>query len=633
MEGSAPLANLVLDQVRDRIYPVRLFGGLHRSPELLGDLLLEAGHIDRTLLRAALARRQKTGARLGDVLRESGMVGPDALSESLAVQWGLGRIDLVQTPPNPDLLLGIDLAACLRIGCVPWRKLDGQVIIAVEDPFRAEDARIACGLANQEASIALAPADSIRATLETCFKAELEVSARASCESHLSCRSMGAARLRNLTAGVLTLTAALTVLAPQFLFWAVFAWIVLANAVISTMRGAALVARLLPGGHPAHLQTTVPRLSTFRKLPVISLLVPLHKEDLVLPALMEHLNALDYPRELLDVKLLVEEHDTITLDAMSQLKFTDRVDVIRVPDHTLKTKPRALNYGINFCRGEIVGILDAEDRPEADQLQKVIEHLHYAPGHVACVQGSLDFYNARHNWLSRCFTMEYAIWFRILLAGMRRLNLPVPLGGTTVYFRRKHLEKIGGWDAHNVTEDADLGMRLARLGYSCEILPSTTWEEANAKPLPWIRQRSRWLKGFMMTWLTHMRRPVRLARDLGLPGFLAFQTIFLGGITAYLSIPILWGLWAAFLFFDPQAVLGGSELIWRAAFWSMVAGQAVMLSITLAAVLTGGKKHLIPWIITLPFYWPLGALATLKALVEMLFVPFYWDKTRHGTFS
>ncbi len=624
------MSNISLSQVLDRTYPVRLYGGLQRNPQLLGDLLLSAGKIDRQILRSALQRRQETGARLGTVLREGGVISGDALTEALSVQWGLGRVDLEASPPDPDLLLSVDLAACIRCGCLPWRRLDGRVIIVLEDPFLAEEAQKACGFENETVALALAPEDSIRKVLEAMFRPELEHSARFACPDHLSCRALDAKWLRLLAGLTVFTTLATCILAPIVAFWAIFGWIIVANFVITTMRLGALAARLVPGAAPMTLQKTVPRLSSYRDLPVISLLVPLHREERVLPALMKHLGALNYPREFLDLKLLVEENDSMTLNAIARLDFTDKVDVIRVPENTLKTKPRAMNYGLNFCKGDIVGILDAEDRPEPDQLLLVIEYLHYAPATVACVQGSLDFYNPKKNWLSRCFTLEYAIWFRVLMAGMRRLKLPVPLGGTTVYFRRKHLEQVGGWDAHNVTEDADLGMRLARFGYSCEILPSTTWEEANCRPLAWVRQRSRWLKGFMMTWLTHMRRPRQLAKDLGWSGFMTFQAIFLGGVTAYLSIPILWGLWVSFYFYDIKQILGGSEMMWQMAFWSMISGQIVMLSISLTAALSGGKRHLIPWIITLPFYWPLGALATFKALAELVFAPFYWDKTEHG---
>ena len=255
---------------------MRLFGELRRAPQLLGDLLLEAGQIDAPILRAALARRQKTGARIGNVLRDSGLVTPDALTEALSIQWGLGRIDLAASPPNADLLLSIDLAECLRIGCVPWRKLDDQIIIAVEDPFQAEAARTACGLDDQNVAIALAPSDAIRRVLETGFRPELEQAARTTCPSDMSCRELSAGRLQCLTAGALCLLATATYVHPQFVFWLLFGWIILANIVISAMRLGALIARLLPGGRPQRLQTDVPRLSSYRTLPVISLLVPLH---------------------------------------------------------------------------------------------------------------------------------------------------------------------------------------------------------------------------------------------------------------------------------------------------------------------------------------------------------------------
>ena len=82
----------------------------------------------------------------------------------------------------------------------------------------------------------------------------------------------------------------------------------------------------------------------------------------------------------------------------------------------------------------------------------------------------LDFYNPRTNWLARCFTIEYAGWFRLVLPGLAAPWPAVPLGGTTLFFRRDVLEQLGGWDAHNVTEDADLGMRLARHGYRTELI-------------------------------------------------------------------------------------------------------------------------------------------------------------------
>ena len=199
-----------------------------------------------------------------------------------------------------------------------------------------------------------------------------------------------------------------------------------------------------------------------------------------------------------------------------------------------------MNYGLNFARGSIVGVYDAEDAPEPDQILKVARKFLEVPSDVACLQGVLDFYNAHNTWLTRCFTIDYAIWFRLVLPGLVRLGLPIPLGGTTVFFRRSALEAFGRWDAHNVTEDADLGVRLARRGYRCDFVQSVTEEEATHTVRAWIRQRSRWIKGYAMTWAVHMRDPLSLLGELGPLRFLAIQILFLGTLSQFLLAPLLW---------------------------------------------------------------------------------------------
>ena len=204
-----------------------------------------------------------------------------------------------------------------------------------------------------------------------------------------------------------------------------------------------------------------------------------------------------------------------TRDALERQALPGWVRVIPVPDAQLRTKPRALNYAMLFARGTVVGVYDAEDAPDPDQIHRVVACFHRGPPTLACVQGVLDFYNPRTNWLARCFTIEYASWFRVILPGMQRLGLAVPLGGTTLFFRRDILDRLGGWDAHNVTEDADLGIRLARHGYYTQLLDTVTQEEANCHVLPWIKQRSRWLKGYAVTWLVHMRPRARCGASWG----------------------------------------------------------------------------------------------------------------------
>ncbi len=248
---------------------------------------------------------------------------------------------------------------------------------------------------------------------------------------------------------------------------------------------------------------------------------------------------------------MLEERDDVTRNTLAQTDLPPWMKVIEVPYTSgLTTKPRALNYALDFCRGRIIGVWDAEDAPDPDQLETVARCFHAAPPEVACLQGILDYYNPRANWLSRCFTVEYATWWRIIMPGIARLGFVIPLGGTTLFFRREALEKVQGWDAHNVTEDADLGFRLARFGYRTELIPTVTYEEATCRPWAWIRQRSRWLKGFMVTYFVHMRRPHQLMADLGPRKFWGFQIFFLTAISQFCSgadaLVVLAGLFGSF---------------------------------------------------------------------------------------
>ncbi len=300
-----------------------------------------------------------------------------------------------------------------------------------------------------------------------------------------------------------------------------------------------------------------------------------------------------------------------------------------MPRGTVETKPRAMNYALPFCKGEIVGIYDAEDKPDPQQIRTVVDHFMEAGPDVGCVQGYLDFYNPEDNWLSRWFTIDYALWFRVVLLGIQRLGLPIPLGGTTVFFRRRVLEEIGCWDAHNVTEDADLGMRLARHGYRCEMIATTTEEEACCeRPGRWVRQRSRWLKGYAITWATHMRRPDRLLHDLGPLGFAWFQVLFLGGLTAYLALPLFWLAFFLGLAGVPVAAVLPHGL-GPALFGALMLGTAVDWLGAAIALSETGRARLIPWIAGLPLYGLLGAAAAYRAIAEVLYEPFHWHKTQH----
>jgi cellulose synthase/poly-beta-1,6-N-acetylglucosamine synthase-like glycosyltransferase len=367
-------------------------------------------------------------------------------------------------------------------------------------------------------------------------------------------------------------------------------------------------------------------------LPVYSILVPLYREANVMPALVRALRALDYPKRCLDIKLIVEADDrdtAIVADAVAA--YDPCFSVIRVPPGTPRTKPRACNYAMPFVFGEFTVIFDAEDRPEPDQLRKAVAVFRAAPDNIACLQARLNFYNANENWLTRMFALDYALWFDYLLPGLDRLNIPMPLGGTSNHFRTAALRAIHCWDPYNVTEDADIGIRLARVGLRVRTLDSTTFEEATNSFGNWLRQRSRWLKGYMQTWLVHMRSPLALLRNAGLGGFIGFQLFVGGTFLSALANPLLWAIFllskifGVHIFNSPAAAVAAHVSI-----VSLAAGNGMFAYLAMLGPLRRGWLELTPYGLTAPLYWLLISCAGARALWQLFVRPWYWEKTAHG---
>ncbi len=523
----------------------------------------------------------------------------------------------------------LDPKACLAHCYIPWRWIGQTAVIAIADETDIPAIRRSLPAIEGKYAFAQVAREEIRAAIADVFSERLAEASETRCPDFLSCRSWGQKRGSALQiSGVMALIAGIALM-PYLALTALLLWVSLMNFATMVLRAVALRESFRPK-KAAPAGNNVLAISQHRTLPKVSVLIPLLREDVVLRNLVAALKKTSYPPELLDVKLVTEADDRATELALAQIALPDWMSILPVPPAVLRTKPRAMNYALDFCDGEIVGIYDAEDRPEPDQLRKIVEHLHFGPPDLACVQGYLDFYNAKQNWLSRCFTIEYAVWFRVLLGGVQRLGIPLPLGGTTVFFRRGHLEEMGGWDAHNVTEDADLGMRLARFGYRTEMVATTTMEEANCSALPWVKQRSRWLKGYAITWATHMRRPATLLRDLGLAGFLGFQVLFLGALTSYLATPLFWLLWSGMFGLELALWEAVPLPVWISFFSSMIIGQALMLAVAFRAIWAEERRHLWPTVLTLTLYWPLGAMAAYRAIFELFTRPFYWAKTQHG---
>jgi cellulose synthase/poly-beta-1,6-N-acetylglucosamine synthase-like glycosyltransferase len=368
-----------------------------------------------------------------------------------------------------------------------------------------------------------------------------------------------------------------------------------------------------------------------RTLPIYTILIPVYREPEVLPILVQALDQLDYPKEKLDALLLLEEDDTETIEAARLLDPPRYIRFIYVPESQPKTKPKALNYALPFARGEYLTIYDAEDIPEPDQLKKAIIAFRTSSPDLVCVQAALNYFNYDENILTRMFTLEYSYWFDYIVPGLQTLRCPIPLGGTSNHFRLDRLRELGGWDPFNVTEDADLGIRASERGYRIGVINSTTFEEANVELRNWIRQRSRWLKGYMQTWLVHTRFPFRSIKRLGFRKWAATQLFMGGTILSFITTPILWAIFIYWLITRASWLDRlFPEWVLYISLFNLIFGNALGIYLNMIAVFRRRYYKLIFYSLLNPLYWLLHSAAGYIALWQLYGNPFYWEKTRHG---
>ncbi len=367
------------------------------------------------------------------------------------------------------------------------------------------------------------------------------------------------------------------------------------------------------------------------ELPRYTILVPAYGEPEVVGDLLEAMSRLEYPADKLQVLLLLEADDEPTIAAARDYEDSESVTIVLVPPAEPRTKPKACNYGLEFATGDIVTIYDAEDHPEPLQLRRTVAAFARSPRDVVCIQSKLAYHNSHQNLLTGWFTAEYNLWFGYLLPGMMRSRSPIPLGGTSNHLRRDVLEGIGAWDPFNVTEDADLGLRLHALGYRTAVLDSITMEEANSDPINWIRQRSRWYKGYLQTWLVHIRRPGQMWRSVGPRSFVRLTLILAGTpIIAVLNL-VFWFITA--LWFLGQPTVVGDFFPWFVYFPALIAlivGNGATLYMNLVSLREDDRSDLIIPALTVPAFFAMMSVAAAKGVYQLIRSPSYWEKTVHG---
>jgi len=360
----------------------------------------------------------------------------------------------------------------------------------------------------------------------------------------------------------------------------------------------------------------------------------------VFDRLLEGLARLDYPKDKLQILLLLEETDTATIEACRRADPQPPFEVIVVHDSYPRTKPKACDVGLARANGNALVIYDAEDRPEPDQLKKAVVAFRKAPPDVVCLQAKLNFYNKGHNLLTKWFTAEYSTWFDLYLPGLGHYDAPIPLGGTSNHFNLKTLLEMGGWDPYNVAEDCDLGVRIYRKGYRTAMLDSTTWEEACSSLRYWIRQRSRWIKGYVQTFLVHTRSPIAVCRSLGLRRFAHFLILTGGMFFTYLINPFYWLLTLVWFLFRPDPTETGQIAgaigayfpgpVFVMAFLCLFAGNFAFIYSSMLGCCRRGYYDLVKYALIVPPYWLLMSIAAWKALFQLIWRPHYWEKTKHG---
>lgn len=629
---------------------------MNTAPKPLGQLLVEQQLVTQSDVDRALEEQRREGGKLGRHLLLAGAVQRRDMYGALAEQWGTTLVDLVEEPPQPELLAGLDHEWALSSAWLPYRRQNGRTVIATSTaptPAVLDEARKILGT---PVDVVATTDWDIQQALQASFRREMlyDAADRLSVEDPAQSAKVALTTWQMVIPLVLlalfivglvvdfrqTMIVVLFAANISFATSILFKTIASVNAPVQRARRRLAERRL--GVWRRRYGVQAPRTARIPddELPIYTILIPAFHEANIIAKLLENIGALDYPKSKLEVLLLLEEDDLETIAAAKSAAPPSNVRILVVPRGAPQTKPRACNYGLAMANGEFVVIYDAEDRPEPDQLRKAIDAFRederireqVDPGlrPLVCVQAALNYFNAEHNVLTRMFAVEYSHWFDSMLPGLEGTGIPLPLGGTSNHFRARQLRELGGWDPWNVTEDADLGLRASVRGFRVGIIDSTTWEEACSKVPAWIRQRTRWIKGYMVTAAVNMRRPLRFVKRTGLGGAVGMIGLIAGTPLAFLSYPLVLGftivtyIGVQFIGLDlPDGLLA---LGWG----TMLFGNAMMILVSGIVSWRRYGARVAAFALLNPAYWVLHSLAAWRAAYQMVRTPHVWEKTPHG---
>ncbi|MCG6207848.1 glycosyltransferase [Rhodopseudomonas sp. HC1] len=598
-------------------------GDEHAAPELA----CLRGVLAPELLGAAARRAEDLGISAERVLIQWGAIDEDAYLARLAGHLDIPLIDLARIPRTDCPLSDRQIAAAAAAGVIPLRQ-HGALSYVVAPTLRLS-ARALCQRR------ARWPGAALQLTSAAALQRFLEQQGRVALGRTAAFDLLRRRPAMSASTGDGAMLWRQRLVRCAVVIGALVSLPLLAPAATSTLLALWFIGfaalRLVAGLWPVRpVRRRLRRLD--ETLPVYTLIAALYREAGTVADLVAALEALDYPREKLDIILVLEPGDLATRAALARLKPRPHLRVLVAPPFGPQTKPKALNYALAFAHGDFLAVFDAEDRPEPGQLRAALDAFAQHGPATGCVQASLSIDNLTHSWLSRSFAAEYAGQFDLVLRGLSALRTPLPLGGSSNHFRVAVLRDIGGWDPFNVTEDADLGFRLARFGYRSHAFTSTTFEEAPVTLRNWLPQRTRWMKGFIQTWVVHMRHPLRLWGEIGGRGVATLNLLVAGNVVTALAYPVLLVIGALMVVghFAPLPVAmqpGPPGLLHYAA---VVAGYTSTIVLGWQGLARRRQLALMPVLLLTPLYWLCLSVAAWRAVWQFVWSPHRWEKTTHG---
>ena len=603
----------------------------------IGDILIQKGYITKEQLEEALQYQSKYGGRLGWILASLGYINRLQFFEAIAEHYNLEFIkdvDYIINTIDESLLRRFDPFLLIEVQAIPYKVEDNKLTILTSYPK-------SIGLENfvnehfkdYIVDYKVITDLDVSKILNHFFK-DLYLDKAIRGLFYLS-PEFSAARV--FTKGQVFVMGLIIFFSLIWIYVDIKSYFIFLISMIQIFYFFAVGFKFIISiaGATSELEQyiTDEEVQSLKdeELPVYTILVPVYKEPEVVGILINSLKKMDYPQNKLDVILLLEEDDKVTLEAAKSHRPPSNWRFLIVPNAIPKTKPKACNYGLFFSKGKYLTIYDAEDVPEPDQLKKCLVAFKKGGKDYICFQCALNYFNKDENFLTKMFTLEYSYWFDYLLPGLFNLKLPIPLGGTSNHFDVEKLKEVGAWDPFNTTEDADLGVRARAKNYKVGVVNSTTYEEANAHLGNWIRQRSRWIKGYMQTCIVYLRNNRALLKNVGFKGYIGFHLLICGTPLAFLANPIMWGVFLIWIITKSHIIesLFPSYILYIS-IYNLLFGNFIGIYLNMIAVFRRKYYSLLPYAFLNPIYWFLHSRASYKALFELFTKPFYWQKTQHG---